>query len=1021
MGRGGQGGRRAAVLLAGWGLLFGVSVPNGHAARILSPSGPIAWLESTPSLGCAALTTRTWTFNWALGLRIAAPAEALYGPGSRSACGTVIAVNGTVYGPELPPRQTFSGEELGPWFPNTLVPVSENLTGAGTAGDPFVLTTVADAGATGVRVERIDTYVEGEREVRSQISVNNLSGGTRYLRLATFGHCGIGTFTFAEMTGWWAQRPDESAVQCSWIAGGNYSHGDGVASILSAEGGVGDPHMICDHAAFVTQMADVDISSDPGCSWPSPQQRTGEIAVTWDEALSPGRQSSVQYATSLDGYAFSDNGENRVITGTTEITPSRTAIAAGEEVDYTAKVGWIRDGGRAPYALMMRLPRGAEYVPDSVDPSLLVAAPSMAGRTLLLPLRGAPTSEDGVQFVITVTPRIRYTSGGSTSVVARALGYGVLFPRTEGPVVAVSGIDRTTGSPEVAPIDPPRVAPSGDVQASSEREQGEVPGALAQGAPPKSGPTSGSPTAKGSACKKGEACAADAWIQAAELVQGPSGTRLRTQPRKPAPNGKPRAFAQSHLDAGGLPVASSSTIRIGAVPQFSEVSGLFQRWIWPEDRRRARAAPVLVAGRSTVLRVFPALAGGAGRTVTAAERRQGKPASLPIEITVACYGGSTKVGEVRVSTNAREADPAGAELEAIASHGKVRAALHAANIALPAEWFERGDRVLGLLISIRPVSGWKQASGASSATDRLWLRNVRPTRVTPSVGIEGNPSEELPIVVRWIAGQGGVTDPLRERLQSRLPVRDGAVSVSGASSEFRLAGDTGDLSVDAWKDQALFQLRCSLEAGSAEEDCNRGLLESRRWAPDTPVAASVIATRDEVGGAAFRGSNSAVTQAWAAPHELGHMYGLSHAGYLRTPGDPMDWHDVDPHDPYGSGMINSRYLAFPGGALSPGVGLIGNSAGFEMRGEGPYDHPTSRAQAEADSDNGARSWFDEMSYARRERQTGFSVGQWNYLAAAMSQFRVCDPAILPQSSCRVQVHRFYIGDPRFEVLASGGM
>jgi hypothetical protein len=78
-------------------------------------------------------------------------------------CGTFLALAGVVYGP------LFGNATQTPW---TLVSQSA-VSGNGSAGDPFRLTTVVAAGATGVRLEQTDSYVVGSQSYRTEIRLLN--------------------------------------------------------------------------------------------------------------------------------------------------------------------------------------------------------------------------------------------------------------------------------------------------------------------------------------------------------------------------------------------------------------------------------------------------------------------------------------------------------------------------------------------------------------------------------------------------------------------------------------------------------------------------------------------------------------------------------------------------------------------------------------------------------------------------------------------------------------------------------
>ena len=70
--------------------------------------------------------------------------------------------------------------------PNAYTPVSQTgPTGTGTNADPFKIVTVADAGATGIRLTQTDTYTTGLESFRTDVVVSNTSGVVAHRARAT--------------------------------------------------------------------------------------------------------------------------------------------------------------------------------------------------------------------------------------------------------------------------------------------------------------------------------------------------------------------------------------------------------------------------------------------------------------------------------------------------------------------------------------------------------------------------------------------------------------------------------------------------------------------------------------------------------------------------------------------------------------------------------------------------------------------------------------------------------------------
>jgi hypothetical protein len=86
--------------------------------------------------------------------------------------GTFIVVNDVLYAPDLSDHGGTATSSLGAYTVFTLVSQT-GVTGSGTAGDPYSVTTVVDVGATGLRITQIDSYVVGEERYRTDVTLAN--------------------------------------------------------------------------------------------------------------------------------------------------------------------------------------------------------------------------------------------------------------------------------------------------------------------------------------------------------------------------------------------------------------------------------------------------------------------------------------------------------------------------------------------------------------------------------------------------------------------------------------------------------------------------------------------------------------------------------------------------------------------------------------------------------------------------------------------------------------------------------
>ena len=93
-------------------------------------------------------------------------------PGS---CGTLVAVGDGLYAPDFANHDGSATASLGPYTPFTAVSQT-GVTGAGSTADPFRVVTVADVGATALRITETDTYVAGQESYRTDVAISNTGG-----------------------------------------------------------------------------------------------------------------------------------------------------------------------------------------------------------------------------------------------------------------------------------------------------------------------------------------------------------------------------------------------------------------------------------------------------------------------------------------------------------------------------------------------------------------------------------------------------------------------------------------------------------------------------------------------------------------------------------------------------------------------------------------------------------------------------------------------------------------------------
>ena len=123
-------------------LVAGILVGGATAAfaASINSSGPLTRVEISDTLNCAVDHAGDVSPEF-------------YGD---TACGTLLAVDGTLYSPPSIP----AGSGANPRTAFTAVSQSA-VTGTGTSADPFTIVTVVALGTSGVQITETDSYVVG--------------------------------------------------------------------------------------------------------------------------------------------------------------------------------------------------------------------------------------------------------------------------------------------------------------------------------------------------------------------------------------------------------------------------------------------------------------------------------------------------------------------------------------------------------------------------------------------------------------------------------------------------------------------------------------------------------------------------------------------------------------------------------------------------------------------------------------------------------------------------------------------
>lgn len=375
-------------------LLFGtvaavalVAAPLALADATITSPGPLTSIETTSTLNCAV--------NHA-----GDSAGEFYGG---TACGTLIAVGGTLYGPASIP----AGGNASP--KTTYTPVSQTgVTGSGTSVDPYKIVTVVTAGS--LTLTQTDTYVTGQEAYRTDVAVKNNGTSTANAILYRAGDC----YLQNSDQGYGSVDTTSGAVACTttdggagrieqWypITSGSSYYESGYASVWAQ---IGQQLAFPDTCACHSY-----IDNGAGLSW--------NLAIP-----AGGTVTESHYTT------FSPLGIQPL--ATTKTADSATASAGGGD-GYTITIHNPNTTAQTVDAVTDTLPAGFSYVSGSTS-GATTSNPSVSGQNLTWsgPFSIAGGADLTLHFGVTVSSATGtyYNNAGGTSSSATIVPTGDTAP-----------------------------------------------------------------------------------------------------------------------------------------------------------------------------------------------------------------------------------------------------------------------------------------------------------------------------------------------------------------------------------------------------------------------------------------------------------------------------------------------------------------------------------------------------------------------------------------------------------------
>lgn len=342
----------------GRGWVFGATVAAAAAVSLLG--GAAAAATSSQEITSAGPLTNIW-IGTDLSCQVAHTddqAYELYGqteaPGD---CGTFVATGGALYAPDFGNHAYTFTRNLGTYVPFAAVGQSA-VTGSGTSGDPYRVVTVADVGATGLRITETDSYVVGQETYRTDVQIANGGGQAQSLILYRAGDC----YLQGSDQGFGAVGSPAGAVACT------ASTGSRIEQWVPLSPG---SHYL---------------ETSPGSLWTAIAGRTGfpdtcdcttnednGAGLSWTLSIPAGGSQTVSSLTN-----FSPAGHLPL---TTSKTADQAAVGAGGQDGYTIALANSNATGVQVASISDTLPAGFTYLSGSTT-GATTSNPTISGRTL---------------------------------------------------------------------------------------------------------------------------------------------------------------------------------------------------------------------------------------------------------------------------------------------------------------------------------------------------------------------------------------------------------------------------------------------------------------------------------------------------------------------------------------------------------------------------------------------------------------------------------------------------------------
>jgi uncharacterized repeat protein (TIGR01451 family) len=344
----------AALAATTWWLLAGIAVGGASAAtpfKDIASTGPLEHVYLGDELSCQIDHTADTLLQFF-------PPQVI--PGD---CGTFVALGGNLYAPDFNSHGNTATIFLGTYTPFT--PVSQtNVTGTGTAADPFRVVTVADVGLTGLRIQQTDSYIIGDEAYRTDVTISNSGVAAQSGLLYRAGDCFLGGtdfgFGFTEVFG------IRNAVGCSMNA--NNTPPGRIEEWVPLTGG---------NTFYQAHYSEVWTAIGAKTAFPDTcecaQFQDNGAGISWSFDVPAGGSLTFLHITT-----FSPTGKEPL---TTSKTPDSATSTVGTQNGYTITIANPNPDAVTLNAITDTLPVGFTYVPGSTS-GVTTGDPAVTGQTL---------------------------------------------------------------------------------------------------------------------------------------------------------------------------------------------------------------------------------------------------------------------------------------------------------------------------------------------------------------------------------------------------------------------------------------------------------------------------------------------------------------------------------------------------------------------------------------------------------------------------------------------------------------